>query len=162
MPRDWIRAFLNKPGHINLAIVMYPMVNLFEKLCGPLRDYRILHLTRDPRAVVRSLVQAEADKKAYGSAFKAHFRVSENPPPHAPISLVGIDKRIRRIAGLQTRYTRKLKKYKNVFTVTYESLTGDQEIAEIPEAIASKMLSYLGLDFAKLATDLQKTGTAHP
>jgi hypothetical protein len=157
-PPIWVRTFRNSPGHINVAIVMYAMVALFEELCGRLKDHKLIHLIRDPDRVATSLAQLEADKIVLGSNYKSHYRMNETLPPSANISPMKIQRIAAKVAADQRLYVLALASHQNCLTITYEALTRNQEVSTIPAPISIKVLTFLGLDFFELTTTLRKTG----
>lgn len=148
--------YSNHPSAFNIAIVMYSQVSTFEAHCGSLLSLKIIHLLRNPKQVARSIAQMEADRKQYGSEFRAHFRLNETPPPPAQLPNTSFENLERKVRAAQDTYTETLRRHENVLTVSYESLTNNAETNELSASIASPILSFLGLPYAQLSCDLKK------
>lgn len=160
-PEDQRYVLNNKPGFLNIAIVMYSQVALFEKLCGPLSG-RIIHLLREPAKVALSMAQKDADRDRYGRAVRAHYRRDEAVPEHAPVSPERMAKFLGWVVAGQRKYAEALRGRPDVLTVSYEELTGDREVRTLAPAVGARLLGFLGLDVRPLATPLRKTGTPEP
>jgi hypothetical protein len=158
IPFIWKETFWNKPDHCNLAIVGYAMVDLFEVLCSPIENHKVIHLIRNPSGVARSLARMTAEQTALGSKFKAHYRVNELLPKSPQLPQEEIDRCICKIICDQNKFRSKLNAHSNTLTVTYESLTDDKEISQIPILIASQLLRFLNVEYHDLTTTLRKTG----
>jgi len=71
-------VFRNQTGMLNIGIVMYSQMALFEPICGELCSYPVIHLTRNPWNVAQSIVQMKADRQSLGEAYRAHYHYSLN------------------------------------------------------------------------------------
>lgn len=151
-------VFQNMPGYINVGIVMYSQMGLFEELCGSLKSQRVIHLLRDPLAVALSVAQMKADREALGEKFKAHYRMGESMPTTAPVALESIAETEQRVAALQAEYRQKLAFNESVLTVKYDEMTLNQQVNELAPETSKKLLDFIGLDYRPLRTQLQKTG----
>jgi hypothetical protein len=149
--------FANKPEYLNTAIVMYGYFNYFERVCGSIFNFKTIHLLRKPMDAALSLAQLEADKLHLGEVFSAHRRYSDPPPVHSPISRTRVAKLCARATQGQKRFTELLRHHTNILTVTYEELTNNSEIQELPDAIAAQLLAFLSVKYCRLTTTLGKT-----
>jgi hypothetical protein len=149
--------FTNNPHHLNIAIIMYCNIPLFEKLCGSLLATKTIHLLRDAKDVALSIAQMEADRTRHGVAFKAHYRVHQEQPAHSPISLARVDRLQKWTTNVQHEYVRILKSHPDVMTITYEEMTNRKQINELSGCLATKVLDFLGLESFGLKTTLKKT-----
>jgi hypothetical protein len=149
--------FVNKPDKINIAIVMYRDVNILENLCGPLADFRVIHLLRSPDCVARSIVQAKANKKLYGKKHKMHYKINEEVPPNNFVEFDNLEEIKAKIKKCQKEFCKRLKSHTNVLTVSYEELTGNRQVNQIPEDFARRLLTFLNLEYYPLSNQLRKT-----
>jgi hypothetical protein len=151
--------FTNKPNHLNVAILMYKLVDFATDEFGcSLTDFKIIHLIRNPKQVAYSNAQAGANRKSLGAKFKAHYRLHECLPPNSPISLQMVDKIEKEVILLQKKYSKKLGSHPNVLTIDYETLTSGRQVNKISKEYASLLLNFLGLNYAPLRNSLRKTG----
>ena len=148
----------NKLDCLNVAIVMYGQVPRFEALCAPLSDCRIIHLLRHPKNVALSVAQLRADHDRYPD-LQAHYRKDEMPPPHAPASAELAERYFEKVSRLQQVFHARFSDHANVLTVSYEEMTQDREISELPEAVTVRLLDFLGLRYRSLTNGLRKTGS---
>jgi hypothetical protein len=148
----------NKPGKINIAIVMYCHIEAYHRLCGQIAPSKVMHLLRNPENIARSVLQAAANWHCYGDRYKAHCRVGETALPNAPIDTDRIESEARIIRRLQIQFSKHLQSFNDVLSITYEELTGNQQTSKIPEATARKLLTYLNLEYHPLSNYLKKVG----
>jgi hypothetical protein len=151
-------CFANVKSKINVAIVMYSQIRLLEELCGPLSQFKIIHLLRAADAVARSLVQLAANKAYYGRKVKAHYCLGERQLPNAPYDKLEVERIRHEVVLSQNKHTEYLASCKNVLVLHYEDLTQNQQVNRLPEHIASKILAFLCLDYCPLDNPLQKSG----
>jgi hypothetical protein len=151
--------FNNKPGCLNLAILSYQSFPFFDRRLGrSLFASKIIHLIRDPFHVATSLVQMEADRTASGDKFKAHYRVNESLPVSAPISREEVKAVELRVTELQGAFRARLESHPHVMTVSYDEVTKNCQVNQIPENHARQWLDFLGLNYLPLVNTLKKTG----
>jgi len=151
--------FINHPGYVNLAIVMYAELPLLEQLCGPLAGFKIIHLLRDPLAVARSYAQWEANKALHGKKARAHYKTAETPLPNAPVPEKSLRTLANKVKKLQTEHAEILASHPATLTVHYEDFTQNEQVAELPADFADEILKFIGLRPHRLACDLRKTGS---
>jgi hypothetical protein len=149
----------NQPGRVNIAIVMYAELPLFEQLCGPLKDVKVIHLLRNPPDVARSCAQWKANKAQYGKKARAHFKVSETPLPNAKFPTAALPAHTREVKKLQDQHAALFAQHPATLTVSYEEFTGNREVSQLPEAFSQKLLKFIGLKPYLLFCDLRKTGS---
>jgi hypothetical protein len=154
---DGVGLFSNLANRFNIGIVMYPCVEAFENLCGPLHDCQIIHLLRNPADVAISLVQMEADRAKLGSSFRAHSRITEPPPVHFEIDFEAVAMQKERIGKVQEIFSRRLASCSKVLSISYEEITNNRQVNLVDEAIAARILSFLRLAYSPLSTTLRKT-----
>lgn len=151
--------FKNQPHKLNIAIVMYSQVSLFEQLCGSLFNFKIIHLLRNPHATALSLAQWHADRDYGRGEYLPHYRVGQMMPQPRPISMQKVALLEKQIVEVQKRYLRKTNIYCDVLQVAYEDLTQNQQTNRLDQYWARVLLEFLGCDDAPLTNSLQKTGT---
>jgi hypothetical protein len=151
-------AYVNLPGRLNIGIVMYSERPIYERMCGPLSNAKVIHLVRDPRDVAISVAQMRADRAVLGGDFKAHYRIHESPPPHAEYSVADIDALVAKVTALQRGFAVECAGFPRALTLSYEEITGGRQVSEIPEHIATRLLEFLGLESRRLTNQLRKTG----
>jgi hypothetical protein len=154
--RDY--QFRNKPGKFNIAIVMYSYIETFERLCGRLNTLPVIHLLRNPVNVAKSLIQLEANRTCYTHYPRLHH-LGQTALPPAPVTEEGLEQRAQSIRQKQVFFTRELADFERVLTLTYEDLTGDQQVNHLEERHATRILNFLGLESAKLTNTLKKSAT---
>ena len=149
----------NKINKINIGILMYNQIYIFEKLGGILSDVKIIHLLRDPKQVAKSQVQMIKDKELLGDKFKGHLYKGESMPERAIISpddIVILENEIRQS---QKKYIQLLKNIPHL-ELHYEDIVPDQKTVEqLDQKIKKKILKFLHLkdDHLVYKTDLIKT-----
>jgi hypothetical protein len=153
------RIFTNQAGRVNIAIVMYAELPLFEQLCGPVTRFKIIHLLRNPEAVARSFAQWEANKALYGNKARAHYKTSEQPLPNAPFPEASIRTLAREVKKLQDQHKALFAHHLAALTVAYEEFTGNHQVGNLPDAFCKKILGFIGLPPHPLTCDLRKTGS---
>jgi len=153
------RIFTNLAGHVNIAIVMYAELPLFEQLCGPISRVKVIHLLRNPEAVARSFAQWDANKAKYGSKARAHFKISETPPANAPYAEESIPALTREVKKLQDRHKTLFARHLSALTIAYEEFTGNRQVGHLPEKFCQKILGFIGLAPHPLTCDLRKTAS---
>ncbi len=151
--------FTNQAGRVNIAIVMYAELPLFEQLCGPVSRFKVIHLLRDPEAVARSFAQWEANKAKYGAKARAHYKTGEKPLPNALYPEASIRALAREVKKQQARHTKLFSQHLAALTVNYEEFTGNRQVGRLPEAFSQKILRFIGLKPRPLTCDLRKTGS---
>lgn len=152
------RIFRNYPGFVNVGILMYSQVPVFEELCGPLVNHRVIHLLRNPSAVAKSAAQMRANRASLGPEFRAHYEQGENVPKQAIYS-PEIEAEIEsRVISLQKQYTANLEKSTMLFTLRYEDITGGCQVNQLQSPITNALLEFLGVEPLSLSTNLVKTG----
>jgi hypothetical protein len=156
-PRPDAFIFVNKTLFMNIGIVMYSMIPVFERLCGPLSQHRVIHLLRNPGNVARSVAQMEADRVLLGNAYRAHHKVGEKAPPPSPISTDAVERVYRKVVASQALYAEVLRTHPRCLTLTYEEITDNRNTSTIPEAAGRQLLNFLGLEYHSLSTTLQKS-----
>ena len=149
----------NMAGALNIGIVMYSQVPLFESHCCGLCEIPIIHLLREPNAVARSVVQMRADKCRLGTLYKPHYRAGERPHAKAVIDPMSVGRWTERVAASQAEFAARIRGNARVLSLNYEELTGNRETSELPRAKAEEILAFLGLPYCRLVNDLQKTGS---
>lgn len=152
-------VFRNKPERLNIGIVMYSQMPLFEPICGTLHDYPIIHLLRDPRAVALSILQMEADRLAHGSAYRAHYHLNEVPPPQGNRTSNGLEELTKQVASVQADFRQRHSMHPRMLTVTYEELTANQQVNALSGENSEKLLGFLGLPFVALQNSLRKSAS---
>lgn len=152
--------FQNKPGCLNCAIVMYQHAADFEDLCGPLGEFKLIHLLRGAGDVAMSVAQMEADRAVLGEAYKAHHRIFRPAPEHAPISARRVRALQAEIASLQKEMTDELRDHPRLLTITYEELTHGGQVNELAGQAAASLLDFLGLEHLPLKNTLRKSAPA--
>jgi hypothetical protein len=153
-------AFTNLPNHLNIGIVMYSEAERFERLCRRLNECKVIHLLRNPRDVAVSQIQMEADRARLGIAFRAHYRIADTPPEPAPIDVKAVEGREKAVRSVQRTYANRFKLHCDILTVSYDEITNNCQVNIVPEPIAVRILSFLGLTYSPLTTTLRKTGAA--
>lgn len=148
------------PGRISVGIVMYSQLELFEKLFGSLMNFKVIHLTRNPAHVARSLVQMQADKAAFGARYRAHYSVKEAMHSPAPISEIQIQAKAERIMLLQRFYASLIEGHPDALTVSYESLCQNRQVNQLPDKSARQLLEFIDIPYQVLTNTLQKTGSS--
>jgi hypothetical protein len=151
--------FTNLRKSVNIAIVMYAELPLFEQLCGPIAGFKVIHLLREPLAVARSVAQWKANKAKYGKKARAHFKTNETPLPNAPFKKASLRAIARQVKQLQDQHVALFAQHPATLTVTYEEFTGNRQVDQLPEAFCQKILKFIGLRPHPLACDLRKTGS---
>lgn len=148
--------YRRRENFVNIGIVMYSHIALYEELCAPLESSKIIHLLRDPSDVAQSLAQMDYDKKTMGAAFRAHYHASDvvNLPR---ITTSNIEEKAAQIALAQDKYKRRLSNVENVLTVTYEELTGNVQVNELAYSATCRLMEFLNLQVVPLKTELVKT-----
>ena len=152
---NWI--YQNRPERLNIAIVMYSTVRIFESLCGPLTHVPLIHLKRDPFAVALSNAQLQADTKHFGPHSLRHRRISDPVIIHPPISRKCVRRLKLRISTQQTLYTRLLCEHNNMFDLTYEEMTNQKQASGLPDDLGMRLMKFLCLPYEPLRTTLAKT-----
>jgi hypothetical protein len=160
-PTDLDRIWRNVPGVINTGIVMYSQVPTYESLCGKLGNQRIVHLIRDPHNVAQSVAQMEADRVLRGAAFRAHFRVDEELPSPAPTLGDDIAVIEAKVTALQAQFIKRLEGHPKCLRISYEAITGNREVRELPRELTAHILEFFGLEYHPLRTDLRKTSLSY-
>jgi hypothetical protein len=150
--------FRNRPGQVNIAIVMYSQVAAFERLCGSLFVYPIIHLKRNAGDVARSAAQMRVDRAVLGSQARAHYRTTEVPHDHAVVPAELVTELEREVVAKQHLYEKVLRDHPQIIKVTYEEMTHGQQVNEFPEGIARRLLSFLNVSYVALRNELRKTG----
>jgi hypothetical protein len=153
------RIFKNQAGRVNIAIVMYAELPLFEQLCGPVTRVKVIHLLRNPVAVARSFAQWEANKARYGKKARAHYKAGEKPAPNAPFSEESIRSITREVKKQQKKHVALFARHLSALTVAYEEFTDNQQVGHLPEEFCQKILGFIGLPLRPLTCDLRKTGS---
>jgi len=153
--------FINRPNHLNIAIVRYGDVSLLNQLCGPLFEFRVIHLLRAPEDVALSVAQMWADRRLHGKDFKAHYKINEPMRPHGPIRLDELEKLKAKVHSEQSDYIKYLASHANIITLKYEEMTNNEQTNLLPDAVGRRILDFLGLEFCPLRNKLQKTGVSH-
>ncbi len=151
-------VFKNKPGMMNIGIVMYSQVNLFETLCGSITNFKIIHLLRDPAAVAISSAQMNADKTLLGKQFRAHYQIGETPHHPASFSMDEAKKIEKKVLRLQIEFLERLRNHQQLLTIRYENITEGKQVNQIPFAISKQLLTFLDLQYYPLQNSLIKTG----
>jgi len=151
--------FNNLPRSVNIAIVMYKELPLLETLCGPLAGFKLIHLLRDPADVARSCAQWKANKAKYGEKARAHYKITETPPPNAKFSAASVRTLTRQVKKLQDQHAALFAQHPATLTVHYEEFTGSREVNQLPDAFSRKILKFIGLKPCPLFCDLRKTGS---
>jgi hypothetical protein len=151
-------AFFNDPQRLNIGIIMYPIVDMVESYYGPIEKLKLIHLTRDPLSAALSKAQMEANRQVYRNLYESHFSEGQDIMPNQPFSDTWVHKWAASVAAQQRRYVERLKGLSNVFTVTYEAITHNQETHYLSNQISAALLRFLELDVRPLRTSLIKTG----
>lgn len=136
------------------AIIMY---NQWDRLDGQVRIQRFLHLVRNPRDTALSLARNERDKALRGSTHRAHYRKGEELPPAYEVSAEEVRSWQERVERYQARFKDTLAKRKTL-TLTYESLTNNSSVEQLPEREGRRILAFLGVPYYPLSTTLVKSG----
>lgn len=157
-----LRVAAAQPGFLDASIVMYNQLDLFQRLFGPLRAGKVVHLVRDPLMVARSALQNRADRALYGEGARAHYRKAETPPRPAPLPAGQLGPVRTRVAAEQARHREELRGHPGLLEVSYEELTDGREVGELPPAVAARLLAFAGVETAVLYTSLRKTGVNSP
>lgn len=144
------------------AIVHYR----FEKVWAPL----VIHLTRDPANLALSQARMKEVRKYSGASdtkyagFKMHQEIGSKAPSNSLIK-VGphLAKAIKQRARMQMDHAAYLLRskvaageLKGILDLTYEGITGNQSVEVMPEAVAKKVLGFLGLGYSELRTCYRK------
>lgn len=151
----WI--YRNKVGCLNLGILMYSQVALFEETCEPLGKRRLIHLLREARNVATSVAQMEADRAQQGSGFRAHYELTEAMPEPAPVSAAMVDLLERKVRAKQQEYCAKLEGNPLVCSMWYEQITENKQTTLLSDDVSVALLGFLGLHYAPLTTKLKKS-----
>lgn len=136
------------------GIIMY---NQWDRLEGKVTIQRFLHLIRDPRDTAYSLARNEKDKVHGGSTHRAHYRKGEELPPAYEVSAEEVSKWQKRVERYQRRFNDTLAR-REALTLTYESLTDNTSVEQLPEQEARRVLNFLGVPYYPLSTTLVKSG----
>jgi hypothetical protein len=153
-------VFTNKPSFLNIAIVMYNQVDLYERLCGDLEEVAVIHLLRDPLSTATSVAQMRADRAVAGLSYRAHYHVHESLPSPSPAAAVEVPEIARQIEDWQRAYSARLGSHRKMLKIGYEDISGGREVRELADEIALPLLHFLGLPSHPLRTTLRKTGKA--
>jgi hypothetical protein len=156
--KDWA-VFENEPYKVNIGILMYCVVEFFEKQFGCLENYKIIHLLRDPVEVAMSEVQKIVNREFYTPAgYASHYRISDTPPINRPFDQRLALQMAAQIQEDQAQFTRRMEQHPNAFRVSYEDLTQNRQANSIPDDAACRLLNFIGVDLSSLTTTLRKTG----
>lgn len=136
------------------GIVMYSQ---WERLEGQVKIQRFLHLIRNPRDTAFSLARNEKDKAVRGSTHRAHYRQGEALPPLYEVSVEEVSAWEERVKKYQAHFKGVLAQ-RETLTLTYENLTDNSPIEQLPEREAERLLHFLGVPYAPLSTTLAKSG----
>jgi len=150
-------VFINKPGHLNGAIVMYAQIRDFEQMFGSIHEFKAIHLLRNPRDAALSRAQKESDRKLMGAKYKAHRRMQEGPQQHTSISAERVNEFYEKIKKDQEVFRKFIEGHPNLLEVTYEDLTNNSQVHKLAEEPARRLLSFLGVPYKSLTTTLRKT-----
>jgi hypothetical protein len=151
--------FKNDPDRLNISIVMYSEIKIFESLCGPITEFKVIHMIRDARRTAWSVAQMESDRKVLGTEFRAHCLMEGMPLPHASISEETVSGIEQRILAKRGQYEGILRNHDNYMTISYEEITHDRHVDMIAPEIALRVLSFLGLGYEPLIPKFRKTGS---
>lgn len=153
--------YVNRPGLVNLGIVMYSECDIFQNVCARLDTMKIIHLLRNPRDVARSVAQMEADRVKLGPDFKAHYTLDE--VPHAPaVSSEELRVAIQaKVAAEQEHFMAQMDGHPRLFVVTYEDLTGGKQTNALARTLAEPILNFIGLEYRPLTCNLRKSAPSH-
>jgi len=148
--------YKNKPGYVNVAIVMYSRVEDYEKFFGSVFNSKIIHLLRNPGNTARSCLQKRANRACYGASYKSRRKLHEQLTPNAPIDMKEVETLSIKIADTQNKYMALLKTHPDIFTVYYDDITNNAQVNEVPEIFCASILKFLCLPYHPLTNDLQK------
>jgi sulfotransferase family protein len=157
--RDWrdLRfIFRNKPNRMNVAIVQYSQIRLFEALCGELSDIKVIHLLRRPLDTAYSVAQMEADRARLGNRFKAHYRLNETPPPAAQASMARVMELAKALEEVQERFIVRLAKHPHMLRLEYEDLTQGRQVNRLSPRHCREILEFLEAPVQSLSNNLRK------
>jgi hypothetical protein len=142
---------------------MYPNVPFFtNELRFSFSSVKIIHMLRNPRHVAISCAQMEADRFHFGDRFKAHYKLNQPAHEHVPITEKRIQEIEQDVIVFQNNFSEKLKNHPDVLTISYDDVTKNKQMNEIPERLASVWLNFLGLNPFPLKNSLKKTGYSLP
>lgn len=157
-PREFI--FFNKPNKVNIAIVMYAQLPLFEYKFGSLEGSLVIHMIREPAAVALSLAQMKTDRALIGAKYEAHTSVRREPLATIPF-LPGkyTELLTESVQARQAFFSKYLETISKKMKVTYEQFTLGKQTNYISEEKAGPLLTFLGLESCALTNNLRKGGT---
>jgi hypothetical protein len=141
---------------MNIAIVMYSHAPLFEQLCGPLFNFKTIHLTRNALDTAKSAAQWQADRDTSPDRCRAHYRVDQHIPKHMKIPPGRVEAFTKEIEDRQKRAVRRLTLHCDVYTVSYEDLSQNKQTNQFERKMAEPLLKFLGLEYHPLRNSLRK------
>lgn len=151
-PDDVIKS---SKGEVKGAILMYRHWHMFG---DQFTARKILHLVRDPYNIARSRLANEQDKKQKKWEHEAHFREKVSREFELDGKMLG---EVRDAVKDETRRIRNDLRQTLHMEVSYEELTGDVSVTEIPQEVSDKLTSFLEVPSASLSTDLVKPDTTY-
>ena len=117
---------------------------------------QVVHLKRDPTEVATSVVRNKIDSRTRGDRHQANYRAGDERPYHGEVDPDEVESWRAKVDRLQREFTEFLSDH-DVYTVTYEELTGGVEITEAPARVIRPLLRFLGIEYdSSLQTVLLK------
>jgi hypothetical protein len=135
----------NISGKLNIGILMYSQVAAMEKMGGKLLDQKIIHLLRNPKAIARSRLQMEADRKVLGAQYRAHLYQGESLPRRGIPDTSVLEKMARSIEMEQEKYKEILKGTFHLELHYEDFVPSEESISVLDRSVQIRVLSFLGL-----------------
>ncbi|HEY4789022.1 MAG TPA: sulfotransferase domain-containing protein [Bacteroidales bacterium] len=147
-------------GKLNIGILMYNQMYIFEKLGGAFINHKIIHLIRNPYNVALSRLQMTADKAKQGNLYKAHYHNHESINERGVPDLSKLIELTNEINAVQQKYIELLKDTNHLLIKYEDFVKNDENAVELDEDVQSKILQFLCLENVsfKLYTTYIKTG----
>lgn len=142
-------------GDVTGAILMYSNWRDFGVRVSA---SKIIHLVRDPDNTAKSRLVNNKDKEEQKKKHKAHFLEKVDRGFEIDVKQVGdlsgsIRKKVKRARG----WIRDIPHIE----VTYEELTENVSVSQLPTEVAKRITDFLGLSYAPLITELVKPNTTY-
>lgn len=130
-------------GKVVGKIIMYNRAGRIKRFTG----VKIIHLIRDPLTTARSH-WVNCTRK-----FLPHTK--QDVTYQIELDSKEIEKRARGIDRVQKQFRNKIQGLPHI-EISYEAMTGGKSVSEINESLERYILSFLGVPYHKLYTELKK------
>lgn len=157
----------NIENKLNLGIVMYNQMDVFQHLNGSLTAGKIIHLLRNAEDVALSQRQMHADKMKFGSSYKAHHSAKADAKDNYiyanrdKVSILELQERIEHIKSQQDYYCSALRPIPHLEIHYEDFVPHNTSVAILNKITFEKISDFMGLKKIpnkNLRTDYIKTG----